>query len=499
MIEQPIETTPHHPSRIRTIGLIALGLVAGIGGTLALRPGAKHEHPASAPTSTASSKQMYQCPMHPQIIMDHEGDCPICGMKLVAMENESPKESTPREQGKIVYYRSPMNPSLTSQVPMKDEMGMDYVPVYEGDLKSEGAGTDTHAAVTIDHERQQLIGLKTERVMEGSVTGEIRAVGRVSVDETRVRKVNVKVEGFVEKLFVDFIGKPVAKGTPLFTLYSPEFVSAQREYLLALKTQKAMAGGTLQSSGGDLLEAARRRLTLWDVPQEAIEQLEKTGEAQRALTLRSPISGVVTAKNVVEGARITPADILFEITDLSRVWVLVDAYESDLSRTKVGMAANLTIQSIPGKTLHGRVAFVDPVMDPKTRTAKLRVEFPNPGGMLKPEMFGEVLLKTPGHKGILIPLDAVLDAGTSKVAFVALGNGKFEPREVTTGVAVGEKVEIRSGLKIGEEVVVRANFLVDSESRLKAALAHLSQKSPSSPDSKTTPQPAAAPAGGHQH
>jgi len=280
---------------------------------------------------------------------------------------------------------------------------------------------------------------------------------------------------------VDFVGKPVAKGQPLFSYYSPEFVAAQREYLLALKTQKALAGGTLQGSGGDLLEAARRRLSLWDVPKEAIENLEKTGEVLRTLTLRSPISGVVTVKNVVEGARLTPADIPFEITDLSRVWVLVDIYEAELARAKVGMPADLMVEASPGKTFKGRIVFVDPVMDPKTRTAKARVEFANPAGELKPEMFGDVLIKGPGRKGLIVPLDAVLDAGTAKVVFVALGEGKFEPREVTTGTTVGEKVEIRSGLRAGDAVVVRANFLVDSESRLKAALAQMTQKGDSHP------------------
>lgn len=486
MIDEPIETTAPRLSRIRAFSLISLGLVAGVGGTLLLTNRGKTVHPHGVEAATAPKKQMFQCPMHPQIMQDHAGDCPICGMALVPMES-----GTPEDKGKVVYYRSPMNPSLTSQVPMKDEMGMDYVPVYEGDLKSDGKGTDTHVSVTIDHERQQLIGLKTEKVVEGSVSGEIRAVGRVAVDETRVRKVNVKVEGFVEKLFVDFTGKPVAKGTPLFSLYSPEFVSAQSEYLLALKTQKALAGGTLQGSGGDLLEAAKRRLQLWDVPQEAIDRLEKTGEVQRALTLRSPISGVVTAKNVVEGARITPAEIPFEITDLGHVWALVDVYEAEIGRTRVGMHAEMTLQTFPGKTFKGRVAFIDPSLDPKTRTARLRLEFPNPGGTLKPEMFGEVVLKGASRTGIVIPLDAVLDAGISKVAFVALGDGKFEPREVTVGASVGEKVEILSGLKAGEDVVVRANFLVDSESRLKAALAHLSEKGNS--------KPAAAPTGGHQH
>lgn len=481
-------TVTRPTSRWKGLGLLALGLIAGVGGTLVLRP-SHADHAKAESGAQAPKKQMYQCPMHPQIMQDRPGDCPICGMALVPMEGEAPKD-----KGKVVFYRSPMNPSLTSQVPMKDEMGMDYVPVYEGDLKG-GGGLESHAAVTIDHERQQLIGLKTEKVASGSVSGELRSVGRVAVDETRVRKVNVKVEGFVEKLFVDFTGKAVAKGQPLFSLYSPEFVSAQREFLLALRTQKAMAGGSMQSSGGELLEAARRRLSLWDVPKEALEQLEQSGEVLRALTLRSPIAGTVTAKNVVEGARLTPADIPFEITDLSRVWILVDIYEAELGRTKVGMPAELTTQAAPGRIYRGRVAFVDPVMDPKTRTAKARLEFPNPAGDLKPEMFGEVLLKGQGRAGILIPLDAVLDAGTTKVVFVSIGDGKFEPREVGVGTTVGEKIEIRSGLKAGEEVVVRANFLVDSESRLKAALAHMSQKGANS----AQPAQPAAPAAGHQH
>ncbi len=455
----------------RPIAFASLGLVVGVGGMLLLRPGAHADHQHDTMSALSQKKQMYQCPMHPQIIMDHEGDCPICGMKLVPMASDAPKE-----KGKILYYISPMNPSISSKVPMKDEMGMDYVPVFEGDLQGEGASLESHAAVKIDPERQQLIGLRTEPVAEGNVSGEFRTVGRVTVDETRVRKVNLKVEGFVEKLFVDFVGKTVAKGQPLFSLYSPEFVSAQREYLLALQTQKALSGGSLQGSGGDLLESARRRLLLWDVPQEVLDRLEKTGEVQRALTLRSPMSGVVTAKNVAEGARLTPADIPFEITDLSHVWVQADVYEAELSRVKVGMPADLTVQAAPGKTFKGHVVFVDPSMDPKTRTAKARIEFPNPHGELKPEMFGEVLLRGQGRKGLIVPLDAVLDAGHSKVVFVALGDGKFEPREVSTGTTIGEKVEIRSGLKVGEAVVVRANFLVDSESRLKAALAYLSHK-----------------------
>ncbi len=482
---EPGELTmsPVSSSRSRlALGFLALGIAAGVGGTwFALKPTAA-TGPDNAPKVQAQ-KQMYQCPMHPQVIMDHEGDCPICGMKLVAMEATSgpAQPVNPADKGKLLFYRNPMDPSITSPVFKKDEMGMDYLPVYENEVKGEAPTVEGHGTVTIDTERQQLIGLKTTKVVEGPVGGEIRTNGRVAIDETRVRKINVKVEGFVEKIFVDFVGKPVVKGQALFSLYSPELVSAQQEYLLALKTKQAMSQGSFQTSGSDLLESARRRLQFWDVPQEAIDRLEKTGEPQRSLTMRSPVSGVVTVKNVVEGSRITPVDIPFEITDLSRVWVLADAYETDLSRAKVGMTADLTLQSVPDHTFKGRVAFIDPILDPKTRTAKLRIEFANPKGELKPEYFGEVVLKGQGKKGLLVPRDAVMDSGTLKVAFIALGDGRFEPREVTTGASLGEQVEILQGLKVGDEVVTRANFLVDSESRLRAALAQMGSKSAQKP------------------
>lgn len=458
----------------RTAALVLLGLVVGAGGAwgvLKMSRGA-----VEAPSSGKGKVLFYRNPMNPQItspvFMKDE-----MGMDyLPVYDNEVKGETAPAQpgdKGKLLFYRNPMNPTITSPVFKKDEMGMDYLPVYESEVKGETPAVEGHGMVTINTDRQQLIGLKTAKVAEGSVGGELRTNGRVAVDETRVRKVNVKVEGFVERLYVDFVGKPVAKGQPLFSIYSPEFVSAQREYLLALKTQQAMSQGAFQSSGSDLLESARRRLQYWDVPQETINHLEQTGEVQRTLTLRSPVSGVVTAKNVVEGSRITSADIPFEITDLSHVWVLADAYESDLSRAKVGMTAELTLQSSPGRVFKGRVAFIDPFLDPKSRTAKLRLEFPNPKGELKPELFGEVVLKGQGRKGLLVPRDAIMDSGTMRVAFVALGNGRFEPREVTTGVSLGEQVEILQGLKAGDDVVTRANFLVDSESRLRAALAQM--------------------------
>ncbi|BDU74066.1 efflux RND transporter periplasmic adaptor subunit [Mesoterricola silvestris] len=406
----------------RTAALMLLALAAGVGGTLLLRPRPK-EHVHQAPAKT-----MYQCPMHPQIIQDHPGDCPICGMALVAMD---------------------------------------------GSNASDANGPDGHATVAIDLERQQLIGLTTTAAVEGSVGGEIRTTARIAPDETRIRHMHVKVDGYVEKLFVDFVGMPVAKGQALFTFYSPDFVSAQQEYLLALRTRKALKGGEREGSGQELLDSARRRMALWDVAPGDLDELERTGEVKKSLTLRSPIAGVVTAKTAVEGNRLTPADTPFEITDLGHLWAIADIYEPELPRLKVGMGAALTLEAFPGKTFNGRVAFIDPLVDPKTRTTKARVEIANPGGILKPEMFGEMVIRSQARKGLVVPVDAVLDAGTRKIVFVALGDGRFEPREVRTGSSLGETVEVLSGLKAGENVVNRANFLVDSESRLKAALAHM--------------------------
>jgi Cu(I)/Ag(I) efflux system membrane fusion protein len=423
----------------RNLTLILASLTsAGLGAGavwLASHRGHDHVTPAAA---AAEKKQVWICPMHPTVVDDRESDCPICGMKLVPME----------------------------QVPEAAE------------------ATRGLATVTIDPARQQLIGLRTAAVAMGPVGAAWRTVGRVAVDETRVRHINVKFSGFVERIHVDFIGKPVARGQTLFTIYSPDVVAAQEEYLLAVKTRGTL-GGSLVSSGDSLVEAARRKLQLWDISASDIERLERTGQVVKALPLRSPIAGVVVKKDVVEGMQLEAGAMPYEIVDLSKVWVLADVYESELARVKVGMPATLTLKAFPQRRFGGNVAFIDPVLDPQTRTVKVRLSFANPDGELRPEMFGEVVLESPLREGLRIPADAVIHSGTRAVAFVALGEGKLQPREVKLGQGDGQFVEVIDGLGEGEQVVTRANFLVDSESRLRASLAAMAAES-------GVPSPAAA-------
>jgi Cu(I)/Ag(I) efflux system membrane fusion protein len=399
--------------------------------------------------------------MHPSIVEDHPGDCPICGMKLVKMEPAS--------------------------------AGVDLdLPAPEG-----------LSGVTIDAARQQLIGLKIAHAERGTVGGSWRTGGRVAVDETRVHHVNVKFSGFMEHVHADFIGRPVKKGEPLFAIYSPELLATQQEYLLALDTRKRLAASGGMSADGDaLVAAARRKLELWDVPRTEIERLARTGEASRTITFYSPATGVLTKKDVVPGMRVNAGDMPFEIIDLSRVWVLADAYETDLRHVRPGMRARLTLKAFPNRTFQGRVAFIDPLLDPKTRTAKVRIEVPNPAGELRPEMFGEVVLEGKSREGVRVPTDAVIHSGTKSVVFVALPNGKFQPREVQLGEGDSEWIEVLSGVEAGDGVVTRANFLVDSESRLRASLASLTQgpAAPApAPDDATKGPPGAAadPHAGH--
>jgi Cu(I)/Ag(I) efflux system membrane fusion protein len=482
---EPPKSSPRRQRRgFGPFALLFVALVAGTGGGVAGYRIHAHEHEGAG---GQEAKTQYQCPMHPTIVQDHPGECPICGMKLVKLGGPA---TAPQER-KIKFYRSPMDPKQTSPTPRKDEMGMDYVPVYEDELQGGASTVPGFATVEIDPARQQLIGLKTVAVTKGAIGGTWRTFARVAVDETRVRHVNVKVPVFVENVYVNFVGATVKRGQTLFSGYSPELLAAQAEYRVALTTQKTMAGSTDVTIESDIVKAARRKLELLDLPAAAIKRIEAGGEAQRTITFGSPIEGVVTKKDVVDGMKLDMGAMPYEVVDLSNVWVLADVYESDLHRVKVGMAAKLTLKAFPNRTFEGTSTFLDPVLDPVSRTAKLRLEFANPKGELKPGLFGEATLESGTREGLRIPVDAVIDSGTRKVVFVALDDGKLQPREVVLGESDRQIVEVVSGLAEGERVAVHANFLIDSESQLRASLAALTDgtaapSAPAAPSASTS-------------
>jgi Cu(I)/Ag(I) efflux system membrane fusion protein len=356
---------------------------------------------------------------------------------------------------KVLYWVDPMHPAYKSDKPGKaPDCGMDLVAVYE-DGASPSSATTPSGYVPV-----RVGGVPTAIAERRTLGQSVRTVGRIAADETRQFRVTTKFDGFIEKLYVDFTGKEVRRGQPLFTIYSPELLASQQEYLLALRAAK-------QSPA--LLEAARRRLALWDISDGEVRELERTGATRKAVTISSPASGVVVNKMAVEGAKVMAGEPLFEIANLDRVWAVADVYESDLPFARIGAPVTMTLSYIPGRTWKGRVAFVAPIVDPMTRTVKVRIELDNRDGALKPDMFADVVIEGTTHEATVVPDSAVIATGTRSIVFVSAG-GELVPREVQTGMKSGDFIEIRSGVEPGEAVATQANFLIDSESRLKAAL-----------------------------
>jgi len=427
----------------------------------------------------------YTCPMHPEFLTDAPNErCPECGMKLVERQaggREPGDEGVPVRPGqgaagerKLLFYRNPMNPKITSPVPMKDEMGMDYVPVYAEEAPGQEAGVPGLATVEVSREGLRLAGVQTEPAVFERLARTIRTVGIVTADESRIRHVHTKITGWVEKLSVNFTGQQVRAGEPILSVYSPELLASQEEFLRAREAAARFASSSIpevRKGGEDLVSAARQRLRLFDVPESLIEELERTGTPRRTVTLLAPVSGFVTAKGTFEGQQVEPGMELFTITDLSRIWIEADFYEYEARDLRLGEEASLTLPYDPGTRLTGRITYVYPTLDPETRTVRVRFEFANPGLALKPGMFADVKLAVAAREGIVIPDSAVIDTGERQVVFVSLGGGKFQPRQVRLGSRGEGKVEVLSGVAAGEQVVVRANFLLDSESQLRAAVA----------------------------
>ena len=468
-----------------------LALVAVVAISMMLLFGKKlrafqHDHPAQSSSSAAKPsgerKVLYwYAPMNPQYHSTHPGKSPM-GMDLLpkyADEQAAPAAdqgaitaSASKPAGgerKVLYWYDAMDPQHTYNKPGKAPDGMDLVPKYADD----GGGQDMAAGVVnVPGGKQQLMGVRTAVVEQKPVVRDIRTTAQIVPDETRIAHIHVKVPGFVEKVYVDFVGQMVKKGQPVFTLYSPDMVATQEEYLIAKRGEQTLGGAPYQevSQGAQsLLRSARERLKLWDISDEQIKRLDETGKVSKTMTIYSPITGFVTDRKVFPNVSVTPDMDLYVVSDLSRIWAMADIYQYELPFVKVGQRAQLQLSYYPGKIYSGRITYVYPSMDATTHTAKVRIEIPNPGFELKPQMFADAVIKVDYGNKILIPQDAVLNSGTEQTVFVVRDGGNFEPRKVTLGPAVEGNVVILSGLKAGETIVTSGNFLIDSESRMKSA------------------------------
>jgi Cu(I)/Ag(I) efflux system membrane fusion protein len=403
--------------------------------------------------------------------------------------SRAPPPAAAGAKGKILYYRNPMGLPDTSPEPKKDSMGMDYIPVYEGEAADE-AGT-----VKIGPAKVQKLGVQTALVERRTLARTIRAVGTVQADERRLYIVNTKFEGWIDKLYVNATGETVRRGQPLMEVYAPELVVAEREYLLAWRSLRDMAGAgpEIRKSASQLAEAALQRLSNWDISADQVRRLQRAGTAARTLTLRAPADGTVIEKMAVEGMRFAAGDPLYRIADLTTVWVTADVFEQDIGLLRRGQDAMIAAAAYPGHEFGGKVDFIYPTVSQDTRTGKMRIVVPNADGRLKPGMYANVMVDTTiGDRPVLaVPDSAVIDSGTRQAVLIERGEGAFEPREVKLGPHADGFYVVRQGLAGGERVVVSANFLIDAESNLRAAL-----KAFIPPDIGThAPKPAPAPLG----
>jgi Cu(I)/Ag(I) efflux system membrane fusion protein len=385
-------------------------------------------------------------------------------MDYVPVYEEDRGAETPR---KILYYRNPMGLDDTSPAPKKDSMGMDYIPVY-----ADENGGEENNLVKISSDKIQKLGVRMAPVELGEISRTVHAVGVVEADERKLSTVALKFDGFIEKLYVNATGQPVSQGQPLFDLYSPDLLSAQREYLTAKNGLAMLANSEpwMQDSIRDLAESGLEKLRNWGVSETEIRNLEKQGKAQRTLVIRSPASGIVMEKSALAGMRAAAGDTLFKIADLSSVWIIAEVYEQEIGLVSAGQPVRVMLDAYPGRPFQGKVTFIYPTLNAETRTVKVRIELPNPQGLLKPMMYAHVEMITAARQTLVVPRSSVLDGGKDTLVLVERGEGRFEPRPVKLGMRGDETVEVLDGVRSGEKVVVAANFLIDAESNLRAAL-----------------------------
>jgi RND family efflux transporter MFP subunit len=478
----------------RILLLLALIAIAFVGGFGYGRWYGKDSNP-SAGQKGGRRILYYVDPMHPGYKSDKPGIAPDCGMKLVPVyEGGDVDAQAQKPTGKILYYRDPKAPDFKSDKSgINPETGSNLEPVYENDPASMPMGT-----IRVSPEKQQLVGVKFDEVTRGAGVHSFRSVGQVAMDETRFTKVQTRIDGWIEKVYVDFTGKYVEKGQPLLTMYSPEMLASQREYLLALRSREIMQGSPLadsQQQSDSLIAASRKRLELFSLSEAQIQEITRTQKQLTNITIYSPISGYVIARNAFPKQRITAETELYTVVDLSRVWIMADVFENEASMIRVGMPAQINLSYAGGRKINGHVNYIQPQVDPMTRTLKVRIEADNPNMDLKPDMFVDVDFSVSMPARMTVPAEAVLDTGLKKTVFVDRGNGYLEPRQVEIGERIGDRIEITKGLAPGERIVISGNFLIDSESQLKSSAAgmsgHQHGSAGSSGKSSTPSKPAA--------
>ncbi|HRP94092.1 MAG TPA: efflux RND transporter periplasmic adaptor subunit [Ignavibacteriaceae bacterium] len=412
---------------------------------------------------SSEEKQLYTCGMHPEIISDEPGLCPICEMNLTPIKNDNKKSSGER---KIIYWRAPMDPNEIYEAPGKSKMGMDLVPVYEDEAGGSGI-------VTIDPEVQQNMNIKTAKVEVKQLSSKVTTNGVLATNETSEYIVTTRINGWIEKLYVNYTGQQISKGSKLMDIYSPELVSAQQELLTALSYQNSVNESSLKSireSGNELVKNSMRKLELLEVSDDEIKRLIDTREVKTYLTLYAQKSGTVLEKNIVDGQKVMGGMPLLKIANLSTLWLMADIYEYELAKVKVGSKASVIFNFLPGKIYEGRVSFIYPTLDTKSRTVKIRIELNN-RGELKPSMFANITIEGEdlGKKPV-VPENAIIRSGLKDVVIISLGDGKFKPQEVKLGGYANGYYQVLSGLSEGNTIVTSAQFLIDSESNLKSAI-----------------------------
>ncbi len=418
------------------------------------------------PAATAEKKPLYyRHPMNPKVTSMTPAKDEM-GMDYVPVYAEQPSAAAP-ESGKILYYRHPMGAADTSPVPKKDEMGMDYLPVYEKELANAGQ-------IQISPEKIQKLGVKTEILATRALTHSIRALGSIQADERRMHAVTAKFEGWISRLYVNATGQAVKRGQPLLEVYSPELMTAQQEYLIARQGRQALQQSSAQarSTAERLTDNALQRLHYWDIAPAQLQRLQNRGQPSDTLPLQSPVAGVVLEKPAQQGMRFMPGELLFRIADLSTVWLIIEVFEQDIGGVRLGQVAQVHINAYPDRVFSGKVGFIYPTLTAETRTVKVRVELPNAEGLLKPGLYGSVTLAAlkDQEARLAVPDSAVIDSGSRQVVLIQKTEGRFEPRVVKLGRQADGYWEVLSGLDVGDEVVTRANFLIDAESNLKSAL-----------------------------